>query len=755
MPSPNQAHDVRPEEPEGGCLYDGSHEPQELTSEELEAVGLAGRAAARGTGRFKIVTSIRSQNYSRTTRMQAPYGIMLHHTGGSFAGDIATLTKPASDPRKSVSSNDYVTKDGTIYELVEFPKRAWHAGSGSWNGITDGNTHFLGVEIENKGNASDPYPQKQIDAIVWRCRQRRKALGIHDPKMLTRHRDYSSQGKVDPWDNFPYAEVRKRIFAATDSTDAGGSDTDPGTDPDEPPFPAGLEKYNVAGFGLYPSLIAVAFAGALRAERTSAVSVHNSAALKVAADAAGKAPHRNGPRLVVLGGRAADALTAAGHELGSEEKSDLFGVMGKGTGPARIRSVLAGTVSLLRAVAGVEGVSAVDVEQRFRAGLVGLHENLADKLPGGIPGEDRIGPQSPLLTPARAPRAVFEDYIVGKPNGSYDDNEVRHIVGLYYETAPPVGVDPFLICVQMDHETGHLSSMWADEHHRNPAGIGVTGKEGEGVVFPDWRSAVRAHLGRILAYALTDSQANSIQRALIVEGLRWRPLPEQYRGVAPTLGALTRRWAADENYDKRIADIANALLKPWLLPADDPPQSPQPVRTLAGGHRKTSPRSSSGRAARRATPNPVSHTPTAKRQTSGTSARLRALTACLSRMRGNVHVLVLRRAGRNNAPGLPASHRRLGGRLTSRLLCPADASVRRPRDLALGPRPLRQPRTRLLARSQSGDRSSELPRGGALPAGLVVISAGLARPPSGQARLAFDVLKLREPVGWLRSCAPG
>ena len=103
--------------------------------------------------------------------------------------------------------------------------------------------------------------------------------------------------------------------------------------------------------------------------------------------------------------------------------------------------------------------------------------------------------------------------------------------------------------------------MWADEHHRNPAGIGVTGNEGEGVIFPDWRTAVRAHVGRILAYALTESQADSAQRALIAEGLQWHPLPEQYRGIAPRLGGLTRRWAADENYDERIASIANDLLR--------------------------------------------------------------------------------------------------------------------------------------------------------------------------------------------------
>jgi N-acetyl-anhydromuramyl-L-alanine amidase AmpD len=52
--------------------------------------------------------------------MTAPFGIVLHHTGGSFQGDLATLTKDGTE----VSANDYIDKRGRIFELCEFPKRA-------------------------------------------------------------------------------------------------------------------------------------------------------------------------------------------------------------------------------------------------------------------------------------------------------------------------------------------------------------------------------------------------------------------------------------------------------------------------------------------------------------------------------------------------------------------------------------------------------------------------------------------------------
>jgi N-acetyl-anhydromuramyl-L-alanine amidase AmpD len=212
-------------------LYDGSTEVLELAPEEIVELELAVEEASQLTAerkpaRFTVVTKIRSQNYSPLSqrRMRPPYGITLHHTGGRFAGDIATLTKPARDPSRSVSANDYITKDGTIYELCEFPKRAWHAGATKWKGITDGNSHFWGIEIENRGTKADVYPKVQIDAVVWRCRKIRKKLNIDDASMLTRHRDICvPRGrKLDTSDNFPWASVRERVFAATDPTDSDG-----------------------------------------------------------------------------------------------------------------------------------------------------------------------------------------------------------------------------------------------------------------------------------------------------------------------------------------------------------------------------------------------------------------------------------------------------------------------------------------------------------------------------------------------------
>src|SRR5687768_11238119 len=53
-------------------------------------------------------------------------------------------------------------RDGTYYVVAS--GRANHAGAGEWNGITAGNTSFVGIEAENSGRSTDPWPVVQLDA---------------------------------------------------------------------------------------------------------------------------------------------------------------------------------------------------------------------------------------------------------------------------------------------------------------------------------------------------------------------------------------------------------------------------------------------------------------------------------------------------------------------------------------------------------------------------------------------------------------
>lgn len=238
------------------CLYDHAH-GETFTDEEYTAFKAGWQTAfefggeAMASSRFKVRTDVRSANYGPNAMNNPPWGLMLHHTAGDERSDIPTLTRPGT----GVSSNDYINKQGVVFELVPFPRRAWHAGardaSRAGRYFYDGNTYYWGIEIENYGNGRDPYPRVQIDAVVWRCRQLRKRWpNIDHPEQIFRHRDFSPSRKVDPSNNFPFEEVRRRIMAASDPTD-DAAPIAPAPKPETPPAPEPAPVPNSKEFSDY------------------------------------------------------------------------------------------------------------------------------------------------------------------------------------------------------------------------------------------------------------------------------------------------------------------------------------------------------------------------------------------------------------------------------------------------------------------------------------------------------------------------
>jgi hypothetical protein len=186
----------------------------------------------------------------------------------------------------------------------------------------------------------------------------------------------------------------------------------------------------------------------------------------------------------------------------------------------------------------------------------------------------------PLLAPASGTSTQAIAWLAPRAAG-YSFDDVTAIIDAYARVAAPTGLDWFLALAQMAYETGHLTSWWSQRPRRNPAGIGVTGAlqpgtsdkppganwawDGtqwrEGISFPSWlEHAIPAHLGRLLAYALIDEQATPAQRELIALALAYRPLPDSYRGSAPTICGLNGRWAIPgTTYGQSIVDLLRRM----------------------------------------------------------------------------------------------------------------------------------------------------------------------------------------------------
>ena len=175
-------------------------------------------------------------------------------------------------------------------------------------------------------------------------------------------------------------------------------------------------------------------------------------------------------------------------------------------------------------------------------------------------GTVTVSPSSTLLARPRGSVDQVATYLLARPHGVYPDPEVKAIADEYFAVAGPLGLDPLIAASQMIEETAHLSSFWSQPPRHNMAGIGVTGEAGVGVSFPSAQEGVRAHIGRLLAFALKAGAETPGQLSLIEEALSFRPLSSDHRGVAPTLGGLAGRWAADPQYADKIARLANQVI---------------------------------------------------------------------------------------------------------------------------------------------------------------------------------------------------
>jgi N-acetylmuramoyl-L-alanine amidase len=127
-----------------------------------------------------------------------PNFVILHHSGsGAAALALRTLT----DPARRVSAHYLVSRDGTIYQLVDERARAWHAGASYWGGTRDVNSASLGIEVDNDG--SEPFPAVQIDALLRLLKDIDARHRIPTANYLG-HGDVAPGRKVDPSVLFPW-----------------------------------------------------------------------------------------------------------------------------------------------------------------------------------------------------------------------------------------------------------------------------------------------------------------------------------------------------------------------------------------------------------------------------------------------------------------------------------------------------------------------------------------------------------------------
>ena len=143
------------------------------------------RSAAKGYPETKV----RTPNIS--SKPITPGAIVLHHSGGSYAGGVSWIKNPAS----RVSYHCLVAPDGRRTVFAHPEQRTWHAGRSEWRGKRDLNSWSVGASF-----AGDSYKEPLTDAAMASMAEylvpimRRYKLGIED---VTDHRTVAPGRKDD------------------------------------------------------------------------------------------------------------------------------------------------------------------------------------------------------------------------------------------------------------------------------------------------------------------------------------------------------------------------------------------------------------------------------------------------------------------------------------------------------------------------------------------------------------------------------
>jgi len=199
------------------------------------------------------VDYVAANSYGKDTTM-IPDTIIIHYTAGDN-GKVAVKYFAMSTTK--TSAHLVVNEDGNITQMVPFDKKAYHAGTSTYDGRSSFNNFSIGIEISNPGyltkntkgegyvnwieaTKANPKPvadnmvfegahrnsvtknkywQKYTDEQIAAVEEICKAIAAtYDIKYILGHEEIAVGRKTDPGPAFPLDELRTKIFNAAPKT---------------------------------------------------------------------------------------------------------------------------------------------------------------------------------------------------------------------------------------------------------------------------------------------------------------------------------------------------------------------------------------------------------------------------------------------------------------------------------------------------------------------------------------------------------
>lgn len=174
-----------------------------------------------------------------------PRFVIIHFTAGGTAESSVSWFK---NPNARASAHVVIGRDGKIFQLIDFNKKAWHAGPSQWANWNGFNNCSIGIELENPGRLSKrgekfysyfekeypanevverthkhedqpsywlTYTEKQLESCMQVCELLLKKYPIID---ILGHDDIAPFRKNDPGPMFPMESFRAKLLGRHDDT---------------------------------------------------------------------------------------------------------------------------------------------------------------------------------------------------------------------------------------------------------------------------------------------------------------------------------------------------------------------------------------------------------------------------------------------------------------------------------------------------------------------------------------------------------
>ena len=148
-----------------------------------------------------------SPNFGERKNIENIDMLVIHYTNMKSA---EAALQHMCDKKSQVSAHYLICEHGIIYRLVDEKYRAWHAGVSHWRGITDINSHSIGIELANLGhtNGLRPFTKEQMQSLIKLCHDILDRHQIPSYNIIG-HSDIAAGRKLDPGPLFDWQTLAK------------------------------------------------------------------------------------------------------------------------------------------------------------------------------------------------------------------------------------------------------------------------------------------------------------------------------------------------------------------------------------------------------------------------------------------------------------------------------------------------------------------------------------------------------------------